>query len=167
MIRFESPASRREAALLTLLPTFVLLASCGTDLSRGRTVLSVAGQTLVAVEREFAPRYEAAGEHARATASTYDAYGESMRRWFAAATAIELTATSLRVAETSLDAIEHGTTGDVRAVLACVAERLVDVLDALSGLIEIPPALVTTIRAVRELTGGACVPTEGIEARLP
>jgi hypothetical protein len=167
MIRFRRLASRGEVALLTMLPTFVLLAGCGTDLSRGRTVLSVAGQTLVAVEQEFAPRFEAAGEHARATAGTYEAYAESMRRWFAAATAIELTATSLRVAETSLDAIEHGAAGDVRAVLACVAERLVDVLDALSSLIEIPPTLVTTIRVVRDLAGAACIPAEGLEARLP
>jgi hypothetical protein len=146
-------------AMLAL--AFALLSGCGsTQMGRARAALSVSGQTVVGVERVFRPHYEAAAERAREESGPYAEYAEAMRRWFAAATAVEHAASSLELAEASLDAIERGAEGDVGGVLACVSVSLVQLLDALAPVIRVPSELVAAIRFVGNVAGDRCTPIE-------
>lgn len=156
--------SRPPSSLLPLVLVPLLAANItacgGTQMSRARTVLAVSGQAVVAVERTFAPAYADATERAREESETFEEYSEAIRRWNAGANAILIAAASLRVAESSLDAIDEGLAGDIAGVLACAGVALVDVVVALDGLVDIPDALRTAVSLVGALAGPLCTPPD-------
>lgn len=157
--KIPRPGSGTATLLMLLVVGPFLAASVGcggTQMSRARTVLSYSGQAMVLVEQNFAPRYVAATAAARESSSSFDEYSEAIRKWARGAEAIRLAATSLRVTESTLDAIDEGMDGDIPGVLACAGVALADVLDALEGLVDIPDALTTAIRFVAAFAGSAC-----------
>lgn len=160
----RNSSGRGGTALLVLLVVLPLAASssaCGaTQIERARTVLSVSGRRVVAAEAVFEPRFEAAGERARAESATWEEYAAAMEPWFRGATSIRLTAAALRLAESQVDAIEAGQAGDVMGVVACVTTSLVQLLDALAAVVDVPDELVLAIHGVSAFAGECSPPAQ-------
>jgi hypothetical protein len=153
--------------LLIVAPFLAASTGCGgTQMSRARTVLSVSGQAVIGVEHIFAPKYAEATAAATAESETFEEYAAAMRRWNAGATSLLLAATALHVAEGTLDAIDAGMDGDIAGVLACAGVALVDVVTALSGLVDIPDALRTAVTLIGALAGPMCTPTPPPDAAV-
>jgi hypothetical protein len=152
---------RPPSALLVLLVIFPL-ATTGCSMTQTEKARYGLGATLEIVNQTdavFTPRYEAAMARARSGDVPADEVAAFRRRWDAASISIESTLQAVATAETTLDAIERGASGDVPGVMACVGVALIDLLERLPDVgVELPSEVEGALRVVMLLAGDRCRP---------
>lgn len=153
------PESVIATAILAFLLGYLIAfnGGCASAISSERSTLDTATRALAALDTVEAETYHQSAEHCLSESETQDAYAVCIRAHDRVVEAETVAYHLLILAEAAVDAQEAGHDRNALGALACAANALDELIDALKAIhVTVPKSVLDAIGAIRAVAYGAC-----------